>query len=165
MGSPVLKVGCWMPRTCRGWPASKNPMLLVLLLSLISPNALGQGSTLPFGDSTRPVVGSTSGISPPEQLPFIRGSSDLAPHQHLRIDGQPCLSVFAGAQRQKADPKIFDHMIFAKNECSQAIKIRVCYYKSPDCIQMEVPPYGRKQATLGIFPAIKEFQYEFREQF
>ena len=56
-------------------------------------------------------------------------------------------------------------MILANNDCSQVIKLKVCYYQSQRCVPFAVPPYGRKEVVLGIMPAMKEFQFEYREQF
>jgi hypothetical protein len=135
-----------------------------LVLSL-SSFACAQGSAWNFGDQSRPVVGSTGGIARPQQPPIMSGSTDLMPRRHLKVTGQPCVSLYASAKSQLTNRNIFDHLVFGTNECAQMIKLRICYYKTSDCIQMDLPPYGRKEMTLGIFPSIKDFQFEFREQF
>jgi len=84
---------------------------------------------------------------------------------HRNPTGQPCLTVNGVAQSQTINPKIFTHVIFASNGCSQPIKIQVCYYKSQHCIPVDVPGYGRKEAVLGILPAMKDFRFEYREHF
>jgi hypothetical protein len=56
-------------------------------------------------------------------------------------------------------------MITANNDCSQPIKAQVCYYQSQHCIPIDVPGYGRKEAMLGIMPAMNAFRFEYREQF
>jgi len=33
------------------------------------------------------------------------------------------------------------------------------------CVPLEVPAYGRKDALLGIYPALQDFRYEYVEQF
>jgi hypothetical protein len=43
--------------------------------------------------------------------------------------------------------------------------MQVCYYKTQRCIPMNIPPWERKEAVLGIFPALKEFRFEYVEEF
>ena len=62
-------------------------------------------------------------------------------------------------------PPIFEHGVEATNICGQNIKVRVCYYKTDDCRLMSVPPWGQKEAILGIYPGQDGFRYETREQF
>ena len=84
---------------------------------------------------------------------------------HLGPTGKPCLSVNGGAEPQIVNPKIFTHMIMASNNCSQLIKIQVCYYQSQQCVPLEVPGYGRKEIVLGIMPSMNQFRFEYRELF
>jgi hypothetical protein len=56
-------------------------------------------------------------------------------------------------------------MIIAQNDCSQRIKMQVCYYQSQHCVAMDVPPYGRQNLVLGIMPSMSGFRFEFRELF
>jgi hypothetical protein len=30
---------------------------------------------------------------------------------------------------------------------------------------MDVPPWGRRDSVLGIYPALKDFRYDAKEQF
>ena len=45
------------------------------------------------------------------------------------------------------------------------VPVRVCYYRTDDCIPMEVSGGERKEARLGSMPSVKEFGFEFREKF
>ena len=79
--------------------------------------------------------------------------------------GKPCLSLGASAKAQAVNKHIYEHRVGAVNSCGQHIKVQVCYYKSNDCITMDVPAWGRKDAVLGIYPALPSFRYEAKEQF
>jgi hypothetical protein len=56
-------------------------------------------------------------------------------------------------------------VITASNRCAKLIKVQVCYYRTQQCIPMEIPGRMRKDAVLGMIPSIKDFRYEFREKF
>jgi hypothetical protein len=79
--------------------------------------------------------------------------------------GKPCVSVYGFARPYVTNPNLFDHVIVASNGCTEVIRMRVCYYRTQDCIAMEIPSRGRKEALLGTLPAMKDFRYEFRERF
>jgi hypothetical protein len=79
--------------------------------------------------------------------------------------GKPCVSVYGFARPYATNPNLFDHVIVASNGCTEVIRMRVCYYRTQDCIAMEIPSRGRKEALLGTLPAMKDFRYEFRERF
>jgi hypothetical protein len=115
--------------------------------------------------NSRPSVGSTSGLTPPAQLPIISGSQDAAAKVHLDPLGKPCLSVRGYAKSQASNPNIYNHVIFASNNCAQSIKLNVCYYHTQHCVAVAVSGYARKESVLGIMPQMKEFRFEYREQF
>jgi hypothetical protein len=139
--------------------------LSVVWLIAMGVHASGQGVTAPAASDTRPAVGGTRGLPPPPQLPRLSGSQDMGAKLHRNPTGQPCLTVNGFSQPQTINPKIFTHTIFANNGCSQPIKMQVCYYKSQHCVPVDVPGYGRKEAVLGVLPAMKDFRFEYREQF
>jgi hypothetical protein len=138
----------------------------VLLLVLL---AWGNGAAAqiasPLGTDGAPTVGGTSGMRPPTQLPLLSGTQSAGAKVHLGPTGKPCLTVFGSAKSQVINPNIFEHIIMASNNCSQSIKMKVCYYQSAQCIPLEVPAYGRKEVVLGIMPAMNQFRFEYREQF
>ena len=104
-------------------------------------------------------------MRPPVRLPLFSGSQNATIQMHRGPTGKPCLNVQGYVQQQVVNPNIFNHMIMVSNDCSQPIKMQVCYYQSQHCTPVEVPGYGRKDATLGIMPAMKDFRFEYREQF
>jgi hypothetical protein len=106
-----------------------------------------------------------AGVRPPAQLSILNGAQAAGARMHSGPTGKPCLTVQGYAQQQTINPNIFEHIISASNDCSQLIKTQVCYYQSQQCIQIDVPPYGRKESVLGIMPAMKQFRFEYREKF
>ena len=85
--------------------------------------------------------------------------------RHRGPTGSPCLTVGGLARPHAANPKVYDHVIAAKNSCAQRITLTVCYYRSQDCVPMEVPGGERKEAVLGTLPSMPDFRFEFREKF
>lgn len=111
---------------------------------------------------------------------------DLSPH-HMSPLGKPCLALEGSVKAEAANsPSIFgstasrgqsdkpnalvaatiyEHLITATNSCTEKIKVKVCYYKTDDCIMIDVPSLGRKDAVLGIYPGLRQFRYQAKEQF
>jgi hypothetical protein len=106
-----------------------------------------------------------AGVRPPSLPPVLNGFSNTTAKVHRAPTGKACLTVRGNAERQVINPKIYTHMIEASNDCSQSIKLQVCYYQSQQCVPLDVPGYGRKEVVLGIMPAMDQFQFEYRELF
>ena len=138
--------------------------IIGMLLGL-SALAAAQGMTSPLGNNFSPMVGGTGGAPPPVQLPRFSGSPIPPIQLHRRPGGSPCLTVGGYAQQQAINQNIFELVITINNDCSQLIKVKVCYYESQDCSLIDVPGYGRKESTLGIMPGMKDFRFEYTEQF
>jgi hypothetical protein len=79
--------------------------------------------------------------------------------------GKPCLKLDGSAKAQIINKDIYEHWISAQNSCGQHIKVRVCYHGSEDCIVIDVPPWGRRDSVLGIYPALQDFRYDSKELF
>jgi hypothetical protein len=142
-----------------------RPVLLALTLLLVRiETAASQGLTIP-GTTSVPIVGGTGGLRAPEQSPIISGIEGRSPKVHLGPTGKPCVRVDGFANAQSINPNIYNHLIRATNSCSQRIKMQVCYYKTQHCVQIELGPYDHKDAALGIYPALKDFRFEYTEQF
>jgi hypothetical protein len=84
---------------------------------------------------------------------------------HMSPLGRACLTIVGYAKPELVNKNIYQHWIRAANDCGQNIKVRVCYYETQDCIEMSVPPWEKKDSILGIFPALKRFRFEVKEQF
>ena len=117
----------------------------IVLLTVMGGQALGQSAVVPGAGF------------PPVQ-------NDLA-RRHRGPTGSPCLAVQGYAKTEIVNKDIFQHWIRVTNSCAQAIKVRVCYYQSEHCIDVDVPALDKKDSVLGIFPALKRFQFEAKEQF
>lgn len=78
---------------------------------------------------------------------------------------RPCLDIEAASRRHVINPDVYDHVVSVYNRCLKPIKLRVCYYKSDHCIDMEVPGQQRKDGVLGIYPKMQYFRYSYREKF
>ena len=97
--------------------------------------------------------------------PTISASSGNDILRHRAPTGSPCLAVSGFARPHVVNPNVYDHVVTAKNSCALRITMQVCYYRSQDCLTMEVPGGERKEAIIGSLPAEKDFRFEFREKF
>jgi hypothetical protein len=136
---------------------------LLLVVFWATSDELASAQNVPPNDTSRPALGG-AGLRTPSQAPLFGGLNRYAQH-HYGPSGKACLTVTGSAVPQTINPHIFEHLILADNGCGQRIKMHVCYYQSQHCVPTEVPAYGRKEVVLGIMPALKEFRFEFREQF
>ena len=85
--------------------------------------------------------------------------------QHRDFAGKPCLTTGGSARAHVVNPRVFDHVMTLDNHCSQIIKVKICYYRTDECVNAEVPGYTRKETLLGSFPALSQFRYDVKEQF
>jgi hypothetical protein len=142
---------------------SRRSLCVFLLLSgcftfFLEP-ALAQGIDASAPDISRPDELNRSHA--PNKL---NGIDDLNQKRHLTATGKPCIALESYATTQLINKKIYEHWIKASNICGQNIKIQVCYYKTNDCIIMNVSPWESENAILGIQPNMKEFQYGAKEK-
>jgi len=91
--------------------------------------------------------------------------NNLASRQHLDYVGKPCLASTGVSHPLASNPRILNHAVSLDNHCFEPIKVKVCYYKTDECTDVQVPPRGRKEQIIGVFPAMQEFRYEVKEQF
>jgi hypothetical protein len=125
-------------------------MLRAIILGLILHSSLGG---LAFAQSN---LSSSGSIFP--------APNDMK-KRHMSPTGKPCLTLEAYSKTQVINKDIYEHWVGATNSCGQHIKVKVCYYETEDCIVMDVPPYDRQDSVLGIYPALKDFRYDAKEQF
>ena len=90
---------------------------------------------------------------------------DPANSRHRDFAGKPCLDIAGLSQAHVKAFRVFNHVIEINNHCTQRIKVKVCYRKTERCVTMDVSPFARKQQLLGSFPAMSQFQFDFKEQF
>jgi hypothetical protein len=125
--------------------------------------ALGTQAQSLFGDDSRPVFGGTGGLAPLAPKPAFGGMSGPSAPPHHDGYGRVCIAIHGYAEPQKANPDIFSHMLLIANGCSLRIKLHVCYYRSDHCIDVIAAPYERTLETLGIFPHMQDFRWEYSE--
>jgi hypothetical protein len=91
--------------------------------------------------------------------------NNLGSHKHVDFAGKPCLETTGLSQPLASNPRILNHVVSFDNRCFDTIKVKVCYYHTDECTDVQVPPRGRKEQIIGVFPAMQQFRYEVKEQF
>ncbi len=142
----------------------RRSLLAVVLLWLAAVNWPASAQSSP-DNMSRPEVGGTLGPQRPGATPNFGASNGNDILRHRDYAGKPCLSVGAYARPHTVNPNLYDHVITVINNCPQRIAMQACYYRSPECIRIEIPGNERKEAVLGTLPAAKDFRFEFREKF
>jgi hypothetical protein len=108
------------------------------------------------------LVGIGGSVSQDESAVAILGREI---RQHMSPLGKPCLALAGTSRPLKFAVNTFEHVIEAKNNCSLIIKVQICYYQSDHCASVIAPSYGKTTTMLGIATAIKDFKYQYREEF
>ena len=145
-------------------PARRSACALGLLVVCSALSlALGARAETLFGDDSRPVIGGTGGLTPLAAKPAFGGLSGPTTPLHHDGYGRVCIEIHGYAEPQKANPDIFNHILLIANGCSMRITLRVCYYHSDHCADVVAAPYERTIETLGIFPHIQDFRWEYTE--
>jgi hypothetical protein len=92
-------------------------------------------------------------------------ASDNLERKHRDFAGKPCLQSIGISRPLASNPRILDHAVSFDNHCFEAIKVKVCYYRTDNCTDVEVPANSHKEQVIGVFPAMQQFQYNVQEQF
>ena len=92
-------------------------------------------------------------------------TSNSVERKHRDFAGKPCLEASGVSHPLASNPRILDHAVSLDNHCFDRIKVKVCYYHTEDCTDVEVPANSRKEQIIGVFPAMQLFRYEVKEQF
>ena len=143
---------------------TRVPIWAGFALLAVMGGAVAQGIS-PQNGASSPEYGATGGMKVPAGAHSIVATDLGINKKHRGPSGKPCVTVSGVALPEKTNAKVFNHVIVATNECAQVIKMTVCYYESDHCVPLEVPRYSRKQAVLGIMPAMDGFRFEYRERF
>jgi hypothetical protein len=145
-GYGSAKLGCvWMATT--------------LIVVAMGGNAIKASAEPAIVGLSRETVGGTAGIDENDSTKF---QTDFAPARHMDANNKPCLRVSPLFKKQSFSPNLYDQILLLDNQCSQAIKIRACYYRSSSCAVMRVGAYQRQQQNLGV-STTPDFRYSFRE--
>lgn len=121
-------------------------------LVAIASSALAQSGTNGVGNSI-------------EKLPTFGASAGTEILRHRGPTGNICLTLTGSGRAHTINPKLYDHVVNVTNSCAQRIALQICYYRSQECISLEIPGGERKEAILGTLPSMKDFRFEFREKF
>ena len=117
-------------------------------------------------DSQSPAKPSFAGINgSSDYLQTFKPSSAGEILRHRDFAGQPCLIFEGFARPHTINPNLYDDVVAITNNCPRHISVRLCYTGNDDCISVDVPGSERKEAILGMLPAIKNFSFEFHEKF
>jgi hypothetical protein len=76
--------------------------------------------------------------------------------------GKPCLDIEAVGRAHVSNPQIYDHIVSVVNQCLKPLKVRVCYFGSDRCTELNVPAMKRKDIIIGVGPKI--FRYSYSEK-
>jgi hypothetical protein len=147
-----------MPCTARRWRLESRFIVTLIWLAAVTGSVLAQTGDTPSSQ------GGVGLRVPTEPLTF-GASAGTEILRHRSATGVPCLTVSGLARPHTVSPNVYDHVISVKNSCPQRIAMRVCYYKSQDCVPMEIPGGERREAVLGSLPSVRDFRFEFREKF
>jgi hypothetical protein len=111
-------------------------------------------------------MGQVNPISPfTSRLTLQNGGENAALITHRDALGKPCLDFEAASKRHVINPDVYDHVVSIQNRCSKLIKLKLCYFKSDQCLDVEVPAQQRKDTVLGIYPRMQNFRYSYQEKF
>jgi hypothetical protein len=133
-------------------------VVTLIWLAAVTGSVLAQSGTAPSSQGG-------VGLRVPTEPRTFGASSGTEILRHRGPTGNPCLAVSGFARPHVVNPNVYDHVVTAKNSCALRITMQVCYYRSQDCLTMEVPGGERKEAIIGSLPAEKDFRFEFREKF
>lgn len=84
---------------------------------------------------------------------------------HRNALGKPCLDFEAMSRAHLANPDVYDNIVSIRNQCAQRIVVKLCYFGSEECIDVDVPAFRRKDAVLGVRPQSQFFRYSYKEKF
>jgi hypothetical protein len=146
-------------------PSKFRPLLvgsaILTLVSLGGPVASAQSSLFPIGLSA-PVYRGTRGAPYFPQDAGFAAAKGVLPQPHLNPVGKPCVAIYPVATAQIINKHIYDHNLLINNQCSQSIRLSICYYRTRTCSIFAIAGYTRQLKLFGIFPE-KDFRIEYRE--
>jgi hypothetical protein len=108
----------------------------------------------------------TSPTSPyKSRLTLQNSGANAALTVHRNAFGKPCLNIEAASRAHVVNPNVYDNIVSIQNQCSQIIKVQICYYGSESCVDVELSGQQRKDTVLGVRPNSQYFRYSYREKF
>jgi hypothetical protein len=131
-------------------------LITTIVLTCICSDVYGQQCALGVGEQA--FLSMNQSMNRPVLKP-----SDLR-QRHYSPLGKPCVTVERSSQAEKANPRIVEHWVKVSNACGLRIRVKICYYETQHCVDVDAPPWGSEQTILGIFPALFEFRCDFTER-
>lgn len=114
----------------------------------------------------RALAQTTSPASPyKSRLTLQNSGANAALTVHRNAFGKPCLDIEAVSRSHVVNPDVYDNIVSIQNQCSQIIRVQICYYGSQSCIDVEVSGQQRKDTVLGVRPNTQYFRYSYKEKF
>jgi hypothetical protein len=155
-----------MSETASAQAPSRPRLLLVaaMVLTLVSHEvsvASAQSAIFPNGLSA-PVYRGTRGAPHFPQVAGFTAAKGILPQPHLNPVGKPCVAIYPVANAQIVNRNIYDHNLLINNQCSQRIRLSICYYQTRTCSTFAIAGYTRQLKLFGIFTE-KDFRIEYRE--
>ncbi|MBI1203477.1 MAG: hypothetical protein GC182_13300 [Rhodopseudomonas sp.] len=99
------------------------------------------------------------------RLTIQNGGVNAALTVHRNPFGKPCLDIEAASRAHVINPDVYDNVVSIENRCSLTIRVKICYFNTDSCINVEVMGGQRKDAILGVRPHMQYFKYSFQEKF
>lgn len=121
--------------------AGSIPLVFILQV-VLAPTSSAQTSTRPFGGSV-------------PQGPAQEAAQPL-PRDALN---RPCVQADAIARPHTINPNMIDHVVSVKNICNRPLKLKVCYFGSGNCRDLNISGYGREDVIIGTMSNIRYFRY------
>ena len=78
--------------------------------------------------------------------------------------GRNCLDVEAGARAQIVNKAMVDHVVSLKNNCLKPLKLKVCYFNTDNCSDVDVPANRRVDTILGSMRGTSFFRYTIKQK-
>jgi hypothetical protein len=123
---------------------------------------VGAAQTTVFSRDRFWLVGTSGSVL--QEAPAV-ATQDRNIRRHMNPFGKPCLALAGTSRPLKFAVNTFEHVVEAKNDCSSIIKVQICYYQSDHCVFPIAPSYGKASTILGVAVAMKDFKYQYREEF
>lgn len=139
----------------------RSELLRNLMLGCLTFLAVNIGA-----GENRALAQSTSPTSPyKSRLTLQNSGANAALTVHRNAFGKPCLNIEAASRSHVVNPNVYDNIVSIQNQCSQIIKVQICYYGSESCLDVEVSGQQRKDTVLGVRPNSQYFRYSYKEKF
>lgn len=137
-----------MAMTLKGRSAIAGTSILISTIVMLAPAHSQSAST--SGNSSKLTL---QGPAEPSAAPVLRDAV-----------GRPCLDSEAAGRAHLVDPDLIDHIVSIKNNCPRNIRVKVCYFQSDRCRDLEIQGYKRVDTILGTMRKVSAFRYSISQK-